>query len=104
MAVTIDRNYYMKKKSQYNMFKLFLNIIRLLGIALFAYIFVVALITTLTEKPTDAYLLFVAKSNGVTKIISPIVILTWIFAKVFVLAYRNKMRELKRQVEVVDEI
>ena len=43
-------------------------------------------------------------SNNVTKIISPIVLITWIIAKVIVVAYRNKLRELKRQVEVVDEI
>ena len=92
------------KKRQHDGFKLALNIIRILAIALLAYIFILALVTTLQEKPSQEYLNYVTSSNNVTKIISPIVLITWIIAKVIVVAYRNKLRELKRQVEVVDEI
>jgi hypothetical protein len=104
MAPIIDRRYYDHKKRQHDGFKLVLNIIRILAIALLAYIFILALVTTLQEKPSQEYLNYVTSSNNVTKIISPIVLITWIIAKVIVVAYRNKLRELKRQVEVVDEI
>lgn len=104
MAPNIDRRYYDHKKRQHDGFKLVLNIIRILAIALLAYIFILALVTTLQEKPSQEYLNYVTSSNNVTKIISPIVLITWIIAKVIVVAYRNKLRELKRQVEVVDEI
>ena len=104
MAEIINRLYYDKKKKQHDGFKLVLNIIRILAIALLAYIFILALVTTLQEKPSQEYLNYVTSSNNVTKIISPIVLITWIIAKVIVVAYRNKLRELKRQVEVVDEI
>lgn len=104
MAPIIDRKYYDHKKRQHDGFKLVLNIIRILAIALLAYIFILALVTTLQEKPSQEYLNYVTSSNNVTKIISPIVLITWIIAKVIVVAYRNKLRELKRQVEVVDEI
>ena len=103
-TVTIDRQYYDKKKKQHDAFKLFLNIIRIIGIALLAYIFILALVTTLQEKPAQAYLDYVTASNNVTKIASPIVLIIWILAKVIVVAYKSKLRELKRQVEVVDEI
>ena len=104
MAPIIDRKYYDHKKRQHDGFKLVINIIRILAIALLAYIFILALVTTLQEKPSQEYLNYVTSSNNVTKIISPIVLITWIIAKVIVVAYRNKLRELKRQVEVVDEI
>ena len=103
-TVTIDRQYYDKKKKQHDGFKLFLNIMRIIGIALLAYIFILALVTTLQEKPSEEYLNYVTSSNNVTKIASPIVLITWILAKVIVVSYRSKLRQMKRQVEVVDEI
>ena len=74
IAPIIDRKYYDHKKRQHDGFKLVLNIIRILAIALLAYIFILALVTTLQEKPSQEYLNYVTSSNNVTNSSAPLVV------------------------------
>ena len=100
----LDRAYYFSIKRKYLFWKTFLLICRFLFA--FIFIFLVAFISYYSnaKEVSDSLKQAYETLSLICKIVLPVFILTWILVKIIVVLYIRKLKTIKKNVEIVDEI
>ena len=102
--ITIDRAYYFSIKKHYLFWKTLLIIMRFLSafllVSIITYIVYYSNAKELSEKQRELY----NTLSNIAKLVVPTFIVCWIIIKMIVILFTRKLRNIKKNVEVIDEI